>query len=155
MKKLWYHALMAKDNQRQWQTGQGEEPADGSEDFDDLNYEPPLRAPSQLPMDMSYRPFHRPREQVVAVAVEHVLKRLGIEASPWLERLAESWPTIAGDAAAKKCRPGKFQNGILYVYVSNSVDLFNLRRTDLPAIECAVRTFAGEVKVRQVRLMIG
>ena len=146
---------MAKDNQRRWQTGQGGEPAAGSEDFDDLNYKPPLRVPSQLPVDVSFLELRRPREQVVGVAVEQVLKRLGIEASPWLERLAESWPTIAGVAAAKKCRPGKFRNGILYVYVRNSVDLFNLRRTDLPAIERAVQTFAGEVKVRQVRLMIG
>ena len=146
---------MAKDIQKRQYAWQGNGPTGGSADFDDLNYEPPLRAPSQLPVDASYRELRRPREQVVAVAVEHVLKRLGIETSPWLERLEESWPIIAGEAAAKKCRPGKFQNGILYVYARNSVDLFNLRRTDLPAIERAVQTFAGDVQVRQVRLMIG
>jgi|GEM_PF-1951528 len=124
------------------------------DDLEDSPYEPPLKAASQLPFDVSARELRRPREQVVAIAVERVLKRLGIEASPWLERLAVEWPTVAG-ASAAKCRPGKFQNGILYVYVGNSVDLFNIRRTDLPAIERAVRTFAGDVQVRQVRLMIG
>lgn len=123
--------------------------------FGEPGYEPPLRPPSQLPVDASFRELRRPREQVVGVVVEHVLRRLGVEASPWLERLSEAWPTLAGEAAAKKCRPGKFQNGILYVYVRNSVDLFNLRRKDLPTIERAVKTFAGDVQVRQVRLMIG
>jgi len=131
----------------------GEEPFDDSDS--DLEYEPPLRAPSQLPVDLSLRELRRPREQAVGAAVERVLRRLGVEASPWLERLAEAWPSLAGAAAAAKCRPAKFQNGILYVYVRNSVDLFHLRRTDLPAIERAVKAFAGAVQVRQVRLMIG
>ncbi len=122
---------------------------------EDIDYEPPLKASSQLPFDVTARELRRPREQAVGVAVERVLRRLGVEASPWLERLAEEWPAVAGSAAASKCRPGKFQNGILYVYVINNVDLFNLRRNDLPAIERAVRTFAGDVQVRQVRLMIG
>ena len=130
----------------------GEEPFDDSDS--DLEYEPPLRAPSQLPVDLSLRELRRPREQAVGVAVERVLRRLGVETSPWLDRLAEEWSSVAG-AAAAKCRPGKFQNGILFVYVRNSVDLFHLRRTDLPAIERAVKAFAGDVLVRQVRLMIG
>jgi hypothetical protein len=125
------------------------------EDLEALSYEPPLKASSQLPYDITARELRRPREQAVAVAVERLLRRLGIEASPWLERLAAEWPSVAGAATAAKCRPGKFHNGILYVYVRNSVDLFNIRRNDLPALERAVRTFAGDVPVRQVRLMIG
>jgi hypothetical protein len=125
------------------------------EELEDLSYEPPLKASSQLPFDVTVREQRRPREQAVAVAMERVLRKLGIEASPWLERLAVEWPVVAGAAAAAKCRPGKFHNGILYVYVRNSVDLFNIRRTDLPAMERAVRAFAGDVPVRQVRLMIG
>ncbi|MBM4164586.1 MAG: DUF721 domain-containing protein [Lentisphaerae bacterium] len=125
------------------------------EDLEELSYEPPLKASSQLPVDVTARDLRRPREQAVAMAVERVLRRLGIEASPWLERLAVEWPTVAGAATAAKCRPGKFHNGILYVYVRNSVDLFNIRRNDLPALDRAVRAFAGDVPVRQVRLMIG
>jgi hypothetical protein len=124
-------------------------------DLEDLSYEPPLKASSQLPVDITARELRRPREQAVAVAMERVLRKLGIEASPWLERLAVEWPAVAGAATAAKCRPGKFHNGILYVYVRNSVDLFNIRRTDLPAMERAVRAFAADVPVRQVRLMIG
>ncbi len=141
---------------KQEASGNRDHGVEASEDeVNDLSYEPPLKASSQLPFDVTARDLRRPREQPVAVAVERVLRRLGVEASPWLERLAEGWPAVAGVAAAAKCRPGKFQNGILYVYVRNSVDLFNLRRSDLPAIERAVQTFAGNVQVRQVRLMIG
>jgi len=136
--------------------GEGiEEAPDPDADADGLVYEPPLRASSQLPFDVTARELRRPREQAVAVAVERVLKRLGVEASPWLERLAGEWTSVAGAATAAKCRPGKFHNGILYVYVRNSVDLFNIRRDQLPALERAVRAFAGDVPVRQVRLMIG
>jgi hypothetical protein len=141
---------------KQEPTGSGD---DGSaavdEDLEELAYEPPLKASSQLPYDITARELRRPREQAVAVAVERLLRRLGIEASPWLERLAVEWPAVAGAATAAKCRPGKFHNGILYVYVRNSVDLFNIRRTDLSALERAVRAFAADVPVRQVRLMIG
>ncbi len=145
---------MAEANRRAAQT-RDEAAGPAPEEADDLCYEPPLKASSQLPFDVTARERRRPREQPVAVAVERLLREMGIEASPWLERLAEQWPAVAGAAAASKCRPGKFQNGILYVYVRNSVDLFNLRRNDLPAIERAVKTFAGDAPVRQVRLMIG
>jgi hypothetical protein len=124
-------------------------------DLEELTYEPPLQASSQLPFDVTARELRRPREQAIAMALERVLRERGIEASPWLDRLAAEWPTVAGAATAARCRPGKFLNGILYVYVRNNVDLFNLRRQDLPALERAVRAFAGDVPVRQVRLMIG
>jgi hypothetical protein len=53
-----------------------------------------------------------------------------------------------------KTRPGKLENGILYVYVPNSMQLFDLRRSRLPLIEQAVRRFAGDDRIRAVRLTI-
>lgn len=121
---------------------------------DDPDYEAPLRAASQLPIAPEVYERRRPPEKPMSVAIDAVLKRLGIEASPWLERLAEAWPELAGPVA-QKCKPGKFVDGILYVYVANSIDLYTIRRSALPALERAVKEFAGDVEVRQVRVTVG
>jgi len=86
--------------------------------------------------------------------MESTLKRLNIQASPFLEDLQEKWETILPSALAKVTRPGKWENNILYVYVPNSTKLFELRRTSLHQIEEAVRAVAGDTPVRQVRLMV-
>jgi hypothetical protein len=86
--------------------------------------------------------------------IERLLQRMGVEASPWLERLADAWPNLLPAELAKVTRPGKWDNHILYVYVPNSMRLYELRRQHLPAIERAVRQFAGDARVRAVRLTI-
>jgi hypothetical protein len=55
---------------------------------------------------------------------------------------------------AKVSHPGKWDNGILYIYVTSSLQLFELRRQHLKRIEQAVRAFAGDGRVKHVRLMV-
>lgn len=86
--------------------------------------------------------------------VEGVLKRLKVNFSPWLEELKEAWPQLVGAEVASAAEPGKLEQGILFVYVTTSVKLFELRRFHLSAIEKAVREFGGDQQIRQVRLMV-
>ncbi|MBP5511679.1 MAG: DUF721 domain-containing protein [Kiritimatiellae bacterium] len=88
-------------------------------------------------------------------AVETLLSRLGIHESPWLERLSQAWAEIVPEEVARDAVPGKWddERGILFVYVPNARRLFELRQNYLAKIEAAVRAFAPEIKLRQVRLM--
>lgn len=106
-----------------------------------------------LPIDADPPETRREAEPLASV-IEKTLKRLKIDASPWLDDLTAAWPTLVPPEVAKSARPGKWDNGILYVYVANSVKLFELRRTQLRNIEQAIRRFAGDGRVKQVRLLV-
>lgn len=90
----------------------------------------------------------------LAGALERLLGRYNIERSFWLDTLKEAWPRLVAAEVARDAQPGKFQDGILYIFVNSSVRLFELRRTQLRKIEAAVRAFEGGEQVRQVRLMV-
>jgi hypothetical protein len=106
-----------------------------------------------LPIDRD-APQLRPPITPFSQVIEATLKRLDIQMSPFLDDLVEKWETLLPPAIAKLTRPGKWENNILYVYVPTSMKLFELRRTALHQIEEAVRAFAGDIPVRQVRLMV-
>lgn len=106
-----------------------------------------------LPIDADPPETRRDAEPFSAI-IEKTLKRLNIEASPWLDELAQAWPTLVPPEVAKVSHPGKWDNGILYIYVTSSLQLFELRRQHLKRIEQAVRAFAGDGRVKHVRLMV-
>jgi len=106
-----------------------------------------------LPIDTDPPETRRTAEPFSSI-IEKTLKRLHIDESPWLDELAAAWPKLIPPEVAAVSRPGKWDNGILYVYVTNSVKLFELRRAHLKRIEQAVRSFAGDTCVKQVRLMV-
>ena len=106
-----------------------------------------------LPIDAD-PPETRQAPESFSAAIEKTLKRLNINASPWLDELAQAWPQLVPPNVAKVTRPGKWDSGILYIYVTSSMHLFEIRRTQLKRIEQAVRAFAGDDRVKQVRLMV-
>lgn len=106
-----------------------------------------------LPIDADPPETRRDAEPFSAI-IEKTLKRLNIQASPWLDELVQAWPTLVSAEVAKVSRPGKWDNGILYIYVTSSLQLFELRRQHLKRIEQAVRAFAGDDRVKHVRLMV-
>ena len=94
-------------------------------------------------------------EQQIAAPLENLLKRLNLGVSPWIEELAAAWIDILPPEVTEFTRPGKWENNILYVYVTSSMRLFEIRRAYQRQIEQAVRKFAGDrFTVRQVRLMV-
>jgi len=106
-----------------------------------------------LPIDSDPPETRREAEPFSAI-IEKTLKRLNIAASPWLDELVQAWPRLVPPEVAKVTLPGKWDAGILYVYVTTSVQLFEIRRTQLKRIEQAVRAFAGDDRVKHVRLMV-
>ncbi|HRR34345.1 MAG TPA: DUF721 domain-containing protein [Kiritimatiellia bacterium] len=106
-----------------------------------------------LPIDAD-PPETRMEPEPLAAMIEQTLKRLKINESPWLIDLNRAWPTLVPPEVARVARPGKWEDGILFVYVTSSIKLFELRRTHLRRIEEAVKGFVGAGRVRQVRLMV-
>lgn len=113
----------------------------------------PMAVVGELPLDADPPETRRDPVRIDRV-VEKLLKRLGVEACPWLEQLAEAWSGLLPSDLVKVTRPGKWDHNILYVYVSNNMQLYEIRRQHLPTIERAVRLFAGDARVRAVRLTI-
>ncbi len=106
-----------------------------------------------LPIDTD-PPEMRQDPQPLSLLIEKILKRLKIEESPWLNELIQAWPSLVPPEVAKETVPGKFDSGILYIYVSHPIKLFEIRRTWLKQIETRVQAFSGGQHVRQVRLMV-
>ena len=106
-----------------------------------------------LPIDAD-PPETRHDAEPIAAAIDSALLRLNLRISPWLEELTAAWPRLVPPEVAAVARPGKWEDGILYLYVSSSIALFELRRHRLARIETAVRAFAGDRRVRQVRLLL-
>lgn len=106
-----------------------------------------------LPIDAD-PPETRQEPEPFSALIEKTLKALKIDDSPWLDELAGAWTRIMPPEVVKSARPGKWDNGTLYVYVDSSPHLFELRRTHLKRIEAAVRAFAGDGRVKHVRLMV-
>lgn len=106
-----------------------------------------------LPIDAD-PPETRQEAEPFSALIERTLKRLNIAESPWLDELAQAWPRLVPPEVAQVSRPGKWDNGILYIYVASSPKLFELRRSWLKRIELAVRAFAGDDRVKHVRLMV-
>jgi hypothetical protein len=106
-----------------------------------------------LPIDAD-PPETRQEPEAFSALIEKTLKRLNIDASPWLAELAQAWPQLVPPEVARVTSPGKWDAGILYVYVTSSMHLFEIRRAHLKRIEQAVRAFAGDDRVKQVRLMV-
>ena len=106
-----------------------------------------------LPIDAD-PPETRQEPEKFSAIIEKTLKQLNITESPWLDELVQAWPKLVPIEVAKVTRPGKWDNGILYVYVTSSIHLFEIRRAHLKRIENAVRAFAGDDRVKQVRLMV-
>lgn len=99
-------------------------------------------------------PAPDPGGVTMASGVENVLKRMGLSHAAWAAEIADAWPAIAGKQLAVHTRPGTLQGADLTVYVDSSVWLNELQRYGLPALLRNVQEYAGEGKVRRVRLQL-
>ena len=82
--------------------------------------------------------------------MDGLLANLLIEKGPFFDQVCEQWPTLFPDCVAK---PGRWQDGRLFLYVRTSGQLFGLR-TKLPKIKKALATLPTAPKRFSVNLEI-
>jgi hypothetical protein len=115
---------------------------------------PSLLAPQPLPEDADH-PGRRREPAAMRTLVEATLRRLKLpDLQMWREELAQVWPRIVPAEMAAHVRPGKWEQGVLYLYAANNTRLFEFRRAHLRAVETRLRAQFGAARLKQVRVMI-
>ncbi len=82
--------------------------------------------------------------------MDNLLAGLLIEKSPFFDQVCEQWTTLFPDCVAK---PGRWQDGKLFLYVRTSGQLFGLR-SKLPKMKKTLTTLATAPKRFTVHLEI-
>ena len=122
-------------------------PSDGEET-------PDLLAPASLPEDADHA--GRCREpSPMRTLVDQVVRRLKLpDQELWREELAQVWQQVVPAKVASTVRPGKWEHGVLYLYVANNARLFEFQRFHLRAVETGLRRHFDAAQLKQVRVMI-
>ena len=76
-------------------------------------YAPPDAEPAQAGMDQ---------------IVNSVLHRIGLRNESWLRQIESKWGAIVGSPVATHARPGRYDRGILVIFVDSSAWLSELSR---------------------------
>lgn len=108
-----------------------------------------------LPVDCDAPPKRR-EIRPVGEAIATLAERLGVRAAETAEdgmakAVVAAWREAAGPLADKLV-PERYVGGILYISGGSPAELFELRRSKLPAIEKRARKLAPFAKLRQIRL---
>jgi hypothetical protein len=113
-----------------------------------------LLAPQPLPLDAD-PPEGRRDPPAMRALVQAALRRLNLPSQHLVqEELAAAWRRAASPEMLPLARPGKWERGVIYLYVPNSARLFEFQRAHLRAAEAALRQALGADRVRQVRLLL-
>ena len=113
----------------------------------------PLAA-GPLPEDAD-PPGRRREPTPMRALVEQMLKRLKLpDQNLWQEELEKVWSQVVPPEFATVVRPGKWEHGVLYLFVANNARLFELQRFHLKAIETGLRRHFDATRLKQVRVMI-
>ena len=113
-----------------------------------------LLAPEPIPEDSDH-PGRRREPTPMRALVEQTVQRLKLpDQELWREELAQVWSRVVPPAFTSVVRPGKWERGVLYLFVSNSARLFEFQRFHLKAVEKELRQHFGPTRLKQVRVMI-
>jgi len=122
-------------------------PAEEADPFDLFVSEP-------LPEDADH-PGRRREPTPMRVLVEQTVKRLKLpDQDLWRDELSRVWSQIVPPEFASVVRPGKWDCGVLYLFVANSARLFEFQRIHLRKIETELRRHFDATRLKQVRVMI-
>ena len=95
-------------------------------------------------------PEQRGRHKTAASAFDAAFKALTREGDGFFDSLVDNWKSLFPDVPA---RPGRFDNGRIYVYVRNAPTSFVVR-PKLRAIAAKLATLPGAPKKIDLRLEI-
>lgn len=113
-----------------------------------------LLAPEPLPEDAD-PPGRRREPTPMRALVEQAVRRLKLpDQDLWRDELAQVWAQVVPPAFTAVVRPGKWERGVLYLFVSSSARLFELQRFHLKKIEAGLRQHFDATRLKQVRLMV-
>lgn len=83
--------------------------------------------------------------------VSGIMKSMGLEAESRLSDITAVWEELAGKTNAQHARPGRWEKGLLVVYVDHHVWLNELKRmATVPLLKKLQQRF-GKSAVRQLR----
>jgi hypothetical protein len=130
------------------------DPPDDPADYLEEDLLPDPWEPVRLPVDAD-APERRREPTGMQALMAGALRRLNLsDQHLWQEELAAVWARLAPPAVAAAARPGKWDRGVLYLFVPNSAKLFEIQRFHLQALEASLRGHFGSKRLKQVRLMI-
>ena len=113
-----------------------------------------LLAPEPIPEDAD-PPGRRREPTSMRALVELTVKKLKLpDQELWRDELAQAWLQVVPPQFATVVRPGKWENGVLYLFVANSARLFEFQRFHLKTIETSLRRHFDATRLKQVRVMI-
>jgi predicted nucleic acid-binding Zn ribbon protein len=80
------------------------------------------------------------------------MKEVGLEGKMWQQALISEWPQLVGEQVARRARPGRIQNRVLTIFVTNSVWLNELSRYSRPQMLKNLQARFGVDLIRDIRL---
>lgn len=108
-----------------------------------------------LPVDPD-APVKRREIRPVGEAIATLAEKFGIQGAEtaegaMAEAIVAAWREVAGPLA-DRFAPEKYVSGILYVSGGSTPELFEIRRSQLPAIEKKAKKLAPFARLRQIRI---
>lgn len=102
-----------------------------------------------------YGPEYRyiPKDRICTAGdlIPDLMKKMGLEAESRLSEIEKSWTDLAGPANAAHARPGRWEKGLLVVYVDHHVWLNELKKFASAPLLKKLQAKFGKTAVRQLR----
>lgn len=108
----------------------------------------------ELPVDAD-APEKRKEPIPLKWCIDQVLAKYNVSVDSFTDDLTRDWPTIVPSELAKLVRPGKYENGFLYLYVQTSMQQYQVRQFRMRELEKALAPYDTPLHpIKQIRLMI-
>lgn len=108
----------------------------------------------ELPVDAD-APETRKESVPLKWCIDQVLAKYHVSVDSFTDDLTRDWPSIVSPELVKLVRPGKYEDGFLYLYVQTSMQQYQIRQFRMREIEKALAPYDTSVHpIRQIRLMI-
>lgn len=99
-------------------------------------------------------PLPTPCQESLGAFLPDVLKKMGMKDQGWLTEITGQWIDIAGPEIAQNCRPGKYDRGILTVYVTHPGWIQELKQRGEHLILDRLKDRFGRRRIKEIRFAI-
>lgn len=98
-----------------------------------------------------YQPPHARSECRAGDVIPKVLKNLGLQSESRLREITAVWPEVAGQSNAAHSHPGRWEKGILTIFVDHHLWLNELKTVAAPSLLKRLQERMGKGAVKQLR----